>query len=122
MTSSRFITGPALLAILCGMAFVAKAGPDNVGFPDSYAKGVRWLVIDKPDRKELHEHYATPAALEAARRGQPMPSGTVFTVVRYTARLDAEGNPRKDADGHFLKGDLAGFGVMEKRTGWGSDY
>lgn len=124
MTSSCFRAGLALLASLCAMAFVAnvEAGPDNVSFPESYASGVRWLVIDKPDRRELHEHYVTPAAVEAARRGQAMPSGTVFTLVRYAARLDAEGHPLKDADGHFVKGEVAGFGVMEKRAGWGSDY
>ena len=58
----------------------------------------------------------------AARRDQPMPSGTVFTVVRYAAQLDAQGNPIKGADGQFVKGELLGYAVMEKRTGWGSEY
>jgi hypothetical protein len=124
MTTRRSTAGAALLATLCGIASVVhvQAGADNVVFPGNYAAGVKWLVIDKVDRKELHEHYATPAAVEAARRGQPMPSGTVFTLVRYAAQLDAQGNPAKDANGHFVKGDIAGFGVMEKRTGWGGEY
>ena len=124
MTTRRSTARAALLATLCGIASVVhvQAGADNVIFPDNYAAGAKWLVIDKADRKELHEHYVTPAAIEAARRGLPMPSGTVFTLVRYTAKLDAQGNALKDGDGHFVKGELAGFGVMEKRTGWGGDY
>jgi hypothetical protein len=70
----------------------------------------------------VHQLYAMPEALAAARKDQPMPSGTVFTVVRYAAQLDAQGNPIKGADGQFVKGELLGYAVMEKRTGWGSEY
>jgi hypothetical protein len=28
----------------------------------------------------------------------------------------------KDANGRFIKGDLVGYAVMEKRTGWGVEY
>jgi cytochrome P460 len=64
----------------------------------------------------------TPAAIEAVRKGQPIPSGTVITMVEYKAQLDAQGNPVKDADGHFVKGELNGYAVMEKRSGWGAEY
>jgi cytochrome P460 len=50
-----------------------------------------------------------------------MPSGTVFTVVRYSAQL-AQGNPIKGADGQSVKGELRGYAVVEKHTGWGSEY
>jgi hypothetical protein len=43
-------------------------------------------------------------------------------VVRYSAKLDAQGNPVKGADGHFVKDKVLGFNAMEKRTGWGTDY
>ena len=36
--------------------------------------------------------------------------------------MDAQGNPIKDAKGRFLKGDLIAYAVMEKRTGWGTEY
>jgi hypothetical protein len=36
--------------------------------------------------------------------------------VRYAAQLDAQGNPIKGADGQFVKGELLGYAVMEKRT------
>jgi Cytochrome P460 len=47
----------------------------------------------------------------------------VITVVRYTAQLDAEGNPARDANGRFIKTtNILGYGVREKRTGWGAEY
>jgi Cytochrome P460 len=42
--------------------------------------------------------------------------------VQHKAKVDADGNPEKDANGRFIKGDLIGYTVMEKRTGWGSEY
>jgi len=72
--------------------------------------------------KQAHELYATPDALNAARKDQPMPSGTVFTIVRYSAQLDPQDNPVKGADGHFVKDKILGYAAMEKRTGWGSEY
>ncbi len=124
MMSRRSTVGAALVATVCGIALVVPvlAGADKVAFPENYAKGVKWLVVDRPKTKEFHEHYTTPSAVEAARHAQPMPNGTVFTVVRYSARLDAQGDPIKGPDGHFVKGDVVGFAVMEKRTGWGSEY
>jgi hypothetical protein len=124
MISRRSAAGAALVAAVCGIALVVQvqAGADKVGFPENYAKGVKWLVVDKTETKQVHELYATPEAIEAARKDQPMPNGTVFTVVQYLAQLDAQGNPVKGADGRLVKGEIRGFNAMEKRTGWGSEY
>ncbi len=113
-----------LLGSLTGILLVASvhAGPERVAFPESYAQGVKWLVVDRADRKEFHEHYVMAPAIEAARNGTAMPNGTVFTVVRYAALLDAQGNPRRGKDGHYLKGEIVGYAVMEKRAGWGDEY
>ena len=46
----------------------------------------------------------------------------MLTLVQYKAQLDAAGNPAKDANGRFLKGDLVAYTVMEKRDGWGTEY
>jgi hypothetical protein len=81
-----------------------------------------YLSLDKPESKQVHQFFAMPEAFAAARKDQPMPSRTVFTVVRYAAQLDAQGNPIRGADGQFVKGELLGYAVMEKRTGWGSEY
>jgi hypothetical protein len=52
-----------------------------------------------------------------------MPNGTVLIVVRHPAKLDAQGNPIKGPDGHFVKDDkVLGYAVMEKGAGWGNEY
>jgi hypothetical protein len=124
MISRKSAPGVALLATACGIALVVQvqAGADNVAFPEDYAKGVKWLVVDKAETKQVHELYAMPEAIEAARKDQPMPNGTIFTVVRHAAQLDAQGNLIKGADGRLVKGEVLGFNAMEKRAGWGREY
>jgi hypothetical protein len=100
-----------------------RAGGDKVAFPENYAKGVMYGSHDLADAKEFRELYITPAAFEAARKGQPLPSGTVITLVRYNVQLDAQGNPVKDANGRFIKAaEVKAYRVMEKRIGWGTEY
>src|ERR1700730_6624555 len=124
MISRGSTAGAALVATVCGIALVVQvqASADKVSFPESYAKGVKWLVVDKAETKQVHELYAMPEAIEAARRGQPMPDGTGFPVGRNSTQLDAQGKPVKGAHGRFVKGEVLGFNAMEKRTGWGSEY
>jgi hypothetical protein len=119
----------AVAAAIAGLAGIAltvevRAGADLVKFPEHYADSVKWLVVDKDalKPKQLHEMYAPASAIAAAAKGEAMPDGTVFVVVRYAAKLDAQGDPIEGADGHFQKGDLLGFNAMEKRAGWGSEY
>jgi hypothetical protein len=114
----------AMVAAVSGivLALEVRAGADRVAFPQNYATGVMYLSVDKPQTKQVHQIHAMPQAFEAARKGEPMPTGTVFTTVVYAAKLDAEGNPVKDADGHFVKGDILAYNVMAKGSGWGSEY
>jgi len=104
------------------VAVQVRAGGDKVAFPENFAKGVMYTTVDRADNKQYRELFVTPAAIEAAKKGEPLPSGTIITIVQYKAQLDAQGNPAKDANGRFVKGDLIGYGVMEKRTGWGAEY
>jgi hypothetical protein len=78
-------------------ASLARAGGDRVAFPENYAKGVRYLTLDKPDSRDVHDFYTSPGAAEAAKKGAPLPDGTVITVVLYAAQLDAEGKPTRDS-------------------------
>ena len=111
-------------ALVAGVALTAavRAGGDLVVFPENYAKGVLYTTVDRADNKQYRELYSTPEAIEAVKAGKPIPSGTVLTLVQYKAKLDAAGQPEKDANGRFIKGDLIGYTVMEKRTGWGGEY
>ena len=94
----------------------ACAGGDKVAFPENHAACVLFTTVDRPDNKQFRELYTSAEALE------PLPSGTVITLIQYAAKLDAQGNPEKDANGRFIKGNLIGYTVMEKRTGWGTEY
>src|SRR5687768_9203790 len=125
MKSKTSIAVATALAGAC-VGFVAadaRAGAELVLFPENYASGVLYTTVDRADNKQYRELYASSAAaIEAAKKGEPLPSGTVLTLVQYAAKLDAQGNPEKDANGRFIKDKLIGYTVMEKRTGWGAEY
>jgi hypothetical protein len=110
-----------IAAGLIGAGVAVQAANDKFTFPADYAKGVEYLTVDKPN-KQIHVFYAPRAAIEAAKKGEPMPDGTVFTGVHYNAKLDAQGNPEKDANGRFIRADLRQYAVMRKEKGWGGEY
>jgi plastocyanin len=113
------------LLVLGAVVLVAQrssAGPEKIAFPANYKDHVLYDVLDRYDTKQHRELYGTPEGVKAAREGKPIPSGTVLTLVQYKAQVDAAGNPIKDAKGRFVKGDLLAYTVMEKRTGWGTEY
>jgi len=113
----------AALAGVAGLAIgVARAGGDKIVFPENHAKGVMYTTVDRADNKQYRELFTSAEAIAAAKKGEPLPSGTVITLAQYKAQLDAQGNPTKDANGRFMKGDLIGYTVMEKRAGWGAEY
>jgi hypothetical protein len=96
-------------------------GPNKIAFPADYMKGVLYGTVDRADNKQFRELYVSPPeAIDAAKKGEPLPRGTVLTLVQYRAQLDAQGNPLKGADGRFIKGDLVAYTVMEKGEGWGA--
>jgi hypothetical protein len=120
MKALRILAAAGLVA--AASALVAQAGGDNVKFPEGYDKGVFYGTGDSAPTKQYREFFTTPEAIAAAKAGKPFPSGTVITMVQYKAKLNAAGEPEKDANGRFIKGELVGYGVMEKRTGWGKEY
>src|SRR6185295_5121570 len=77
------------------LASQVRAGGDKVVFPEGFDKGVKFTTVDRADIKQFREVYASAAAIDAAKKGQPMPDGTVITLVQYKAKLDAQGNPEK---------------------------
>jgi plastocyanin len=122
--SKRLLASAAVLGGMVGslIGVQVQAGGDKIVFPENFAKGTLYGTVDRYDIKQYRELYATPAAVEAVRAGKPIPNGTVLTMVQYKAQLDAQGVPVKDANGRFVKGDIAGYAVMEKRDGWGTEY
>ena len=118
------ITIASAAAALAALAVAApvSAGGDKVAFPESHEASVLFTTVDRADNKQFREFYTSAAALDAAKKGEPLPSGTVITMLQFAAKLDAQGNPEKDANGRFIKGNLIGYAVMEKRAGWGAEY
>ena len=117
---ARTLAGVAVLSL--ALALPSSAGPDKIAFPANWKSQVLYATVDRYDIKQHRELYGTPDAVRAAREGKPIPSGSVLTLVQYKAQLDVAGAPVKDASGRFVKGDIAGITVMEKRTGWGTEY
>jgi hypothetical protein len=79
------------------------SGASLVNFPEVLEEGIVFATYDRGD---IHEdiYVNNKEAIEAAQNGEELPSGTVITLVGY-----------KD-------GELDQYLVMEKRTGWGSQY
>jgi hypothetical protein len=118
--------GPLFAVSLLLLVSTARAGTDLVTYPSDYkTQHELYTTVDKSDPKRGHSvrsMYVNHEAYEAARAGQPLPSGTVIIMEVYKAKLDAQQAPLKDAAGRFIKDDLSGVFVMAKQTGWGADY
>jgi hypothetical protein len=124
MTSIRVVALAWASAAIFGFGLTVGVLADatKVAFPSNYAKGVKWLVVDKEPQKQVREIYAPPEAIQAARKGEAMPDGTALTLVRYSAKLDAQGTPAKDESGRLIRDEILGINVMQKGKGWGAEY
>lgn len=95
--------GTALtLGVAAAFAWQTEAGGGLIKFPKNYAEGVRYATVNRGSISE--EIFTSRAAIDAVKNGQPIPSGTVLTLVDYR-------------DGVLFR-----YVVMEKRTGWGAEY
>jgi hypothetical protein len=102
MRSPSIALSCAAAVAAAAVAAPADAGRELVKFPDRYADGVHYATVNRGGIRE--EIFATSAAIEAAKNGQPLPSGTVITMEDYR------------------DGKLYRYIVLEKRTGWGAEY
>src|SRR5687767_5316033 len=122
MTNGRRTMRSILLVLGALASAAAFAGPEKIKFPSDYLKGVLYQTLDRTDTKQYRELYAPAEAVEAVRKGRPIPDGTVLTLVQWSVQQDADGKPLKDANGRFIKNQIIGHTVMEKRKGFGADY
>jgi hypothetical protein len=119
---ARLVAAVAVVVAVSGVAAQTRVSGDKISFPQHFMQGTLYTTVDRADNKQFRElFFWPPAAIDAARKGEPLPAGTVLTLVQYRAQLDPQGNPVKGPDGRFVKGDLAAYTVMEKRAGWGAD-
>src|SRR3546814_20203666 len=90
--------GGVLLSAPC-----AVAGPERVAFPSGYGdKFVRYLDVDRPDRKIKRIFYVNPGALESAEAGKELPYGTLLIMEDHPVELEIGETPRLDAAGRLL--------------------
>jgi len=113
----------AVGGIAAGLAALnTTAGPEKVTHPKDYLKGTLYATVDRIDIKQYRDLYASPGVVESVRAGKGVPSGAVLTMVQWSVQQDANGIPLKGPDGRFIKKDVLAHFVMEKRTGWGTEY
>jgi hypothetical protein len=104
MTVSK--TKLALIAIAFSAATVVgiqvHAETNRVQFPENLDALVHYTTVR---RGEVTEHIMTTrAAIDAVKKGQPIPDGTHFVLVDYR------------------DGKVHRYFVMQKGKGWGNDY
>ena len=100
-----------------------RAGGDKVVFPEGFDKGVLYTTVDRADNKQYRELYTSQAAVDAAKKGQPMPDGTVITLVQYKRQARrATAIPRRTPTAASSRATSLAYTVMEKRKGWGAEY
>jgi len=92
----------AAFVLVAGLVLQVRADGELVKFPEAFADGVLYATVTRGTLKE--EIFASRAAIEAVKAGQPIPSGTAITLVDYR-------------DGKLFR-----YVVMEKRAGWGASY
>jgi Cytochrome P460 len=99
--STKLVVALAVAAA-AAVASQARASRELVKFPARYADDVHYATVTRGGIRE--EIFATSAAIETAKKGQALPSGTVITMEDYR-------------DGKLFR-----YIVMEKRAGWGAEY
>ncbi len=116
----------AAAAVVAAVAAVAAAGTEQVPYPTAYrAAFVQYMTVDRPDRKPpvVRLFYVNRASHDAARPGEALPYGTVLVMEDHKARLDANGQPVRDAEGRFVPTDeITNIFVQQKGRGFGAEY
>lgn len=118
----KAIAVAAVVTTAVVVAVQVRAGGEKIVFPEGFDKGVLYATLDRFDIKQYRELYSSKEAVDAVRKGLPVPSGTVLTLVQHKAKVDDKGMPVRGTDGRFVKDGVVGYGVMEKRDGWGTEY
>lgn len=118
----------AYFASLPGAAAVAKSDflpaltKSRVAFPEGYQSSfTKYHTINFPATRQVRHYFANPAALQAAKAGQPLPDGTVLFAEVHSAKLDANKQPITGADGFYVADQLLFYTAMAREAGWGKE-
>jgi cytochrome c553 len=104
-------------------ALLANVAKTRVAFPEGYKESfVKYHTINFPATKQVRYYYANKPAVQAAKARRPLPDGSVLFAEVYTAKLDADKNPVKGADGFFVAEKLVAYTAMASGAGWGAEF
>jgi hypothetical protein len=89
----RYALPVAAVGLLISSA--ALAGPELIEFPEGYRDSFEpYATVNRADeRKQVVKIFANDVAIESAKDGAPLDSGSVLVMEIYKARLDADENP-----------------------------
>lgn len=119
--AAYFASLPGAPAGTAKSAQLANVAKSNLGFPADYkASFVKYHAINFPATKQVRHYYANPAAVAAAKAGQPLPDGAYLLAEVYAAQVDAEGKPVTGPDGFYVPAKPLFFTAMGTGAGWGS--
>ncbi|RIH93339.1 cytochrome P460 family protein [Meiothermus granaticius] len=90
-------------AVLLGLWAVQAQNAPVAPFPKNYTKGlVLYGMGDRSDGKS-RDFYASSAAIDAARRGQELPVGSMLVLETFRAKEAQGGGFLKDSKGFLVR-------------------
>jgi cytochrome c553 len=93
----------------------------HMAFPAGFPSGfVLYLTMSDADKLEIKRLYINAIGFDAARRGQPLPDGSIVILAHYAPRLGPDRQPVRDRAGAWIADRLIWYAGMEARNGWGS--
>ena len=97
------VQGWAILGLILGLLVVqAQTGP-VAPFPKNYTKNlVLYGLGDRSDGKSRN-FYISPAAVEAVKKGQELPVGTIMAIETFSAKRGQDGSLEKDKNGFLVR-------------------
>lgn len=126
LTPAQMADVAAYFASLPGMAgakspLMASAVKWNLEFPANY-KGsfTKYHTISFPATKQVRYYLANDVAVKAAKEGKPLPDGAYLLAEVFAAKLGADGQPVKGADGNFVADKPLFYTAMGRGAGWGN--
>ena len=118
--AAYFASLPGAAAGGAKSAQLPATAKSNLAFPENYkATFVKYHAINFPATKQVRYYYANPAAVAAAKAGNPLPDGSYLLAEVYAAKLDAEGKPVAGADGFYVAEKPLFYTAMAAGAGWG---
>lgn len=113
----------AVGAVAAWIQLGKSAALSDVTFDSDYRSSyVRYLQKDYPERKQVRVYYVNRTGIAAGSSGGGYASGAKLLLEVFNAELDDQGQPKRDAGGRLIRGDLSVISMMQKGAGFGSRY